>query len=73
MHYVLLQGSMSSEKRQKMTFSAFGHLKPVPTDEIFHLKTVYANDTHPSKVDLGIGGKCYYGYQVIVQICDMNN
>ena len=50
---------MSSVKKQKMSSSLFSHVKPVPTDEIFNLKTLYTEDKHPSKVDLGIGGGQY--------------
>lgn len=46
-----------SVKKQKMASSLFGHVKPVPTDEIFNLKILYNSDTHPNKVDLGIGGR----------------
>ena len=47
---------MSSEKKQKM-LSVFGHVQAVPNDVIFNLKTLYESDTHPQKVDLGIGGE----------------
>jgi len=47
---------MSSEKKQKIS-SVFGHVQAVPNDVIFNLKTLYESDTHPQKVDLGIGGK----------------
>ena len=53
----IVTGPMSSVKKQKMAFSAFSHVKPLPTDEIFNLKILYTNDKHPSKVDLGIGGR----------------
>ena len=48
--------SMSSEKKLKMS-SVFGHVQAVPNDAIFNLKTLYESDTHPQKVDLGIGGE----------------
>ncbi|XP_065920111.1 aspartate aminotransferase, cytoplasmic-like isoform X2 [Dysidea avara] len=35
--------------------SVFGHVQAVPNDAIFNLKTLYESDTHPQKVDLGIG------------------
>ena len=50
---------MSDVKKRKMSLSTFSHVKPVPTDEIFNLKILYTNDQHPSKVDLGIGGRQY--------------
>ena len=50
---------MSSVKKQRMSSSLFSHVKPVPNDEIFNLKTLYTEDKHSNKVDLGIGGGQY--------------
>ena len=63
---------MSSVKKQKMALSIFSHVKPVPTDEIFNLKILYTNDKHPSKVDLGIGGRLSVTMDTKRLICTPN-
>ncbi len=36
--------------------SVFGNLEIAPTDAIFGLQKSYVEDTHPQKVNLGVGG-----------------
>lgn len=45
-----------ASKRVKLS-SVFGHLEMAPPDAIFRVKDAYLADTHPKKVNLGIGGK----------------
>jgi len=60
-HLQILQHNMTSSYHHDT--SLFGEVKKAPPDAILGLTVAYKADTHPNKVDLGVGAYrdvCFY-------------